>query len=213
MKFIDDEILNYSIAKSNKPSQLCDELENYTRQNVDMSMMLIGKLEASFLGFLIRSHHVKRVLEIGTFTGYSALAMAEHLPKDGELITLDINKENGKIAKDFWSNSQDGYKIKQIIAPALETINKLEGKFDLIFVDADKENYLNYVKAALPLLSSSGIIILDNVLWSGRVIDSSDTNSSTLGIREVNDFVASNEELYGTLLPIRDGIFIIQKLK
>ena len=212
MKFIDEKILDYSIEKSNAPSETCDQLEDFTRQNVDMSQMLVGKLEASLLGFLIKSHGMKSVLEIGTFTGYSALSMAEVLPEDGKIISLDIDAVNAKIAKDFWNKSPHGSKITQIIGPALNSLETMEDKFDLVFIDADKENYLAYLKACLGKLEKNGMIILDNVLWSGRVLDLNDNTSSTVGIREVNDFVENSKDLYGTLLPIRDGIFLVQKV-
>lgn len=211
MKFTDEKIENYSLQMSNKPSENCDLIESYTRENVDMHQMLIGKLEASIFGLLIRLVNAKNVLEIGTFTGYSALAMAEQLPNDGKVITLDINEINGKLAKSFWDKSPHGSKITQILGPALDSIDNLNEKFDLVFIDADKENYLNYLNKTLPMLSENGIIVLDNVLWGGRVIDENDNNSSTLGIREVNEYVANSDDLYATLLPIRDGIFVIKK--
>lgn len=212
MKFIDEKLINYSIAKSNKPSQDCKNLELYTRENVDMHQMLIGELEASLLGFLIRSHNYKKVLEIGRFTGYSALAMAESLPQDGRIITLDIDEKTAKIAQDFWDKSPHGRKITQINGPAIETLSSIRETFDLVFVDADKQSYLDYLKTTVDILNPKGMIVLDNVLWSGRVLDEKDQESSTLGIKAVNDFVAASEDLYGTLLPLRDGIFLIQKI-
>ena len=211
MKFISEEIENYSISKSNKPSIVCDEIQTYTKENVDMSQMLIGQMEASFLGFLIRSHKVKTVVEFGTYTGYSALAMAENLPTDGKVYTFDIDAENGKIAQSFWDKSSHGNKIQQIIGPALESISKIEDKIDLAFIDADKVNYTNYLNACLERLSENGIIVIDNVLWSGSVLKESD-QESTQAIQAVNDYIANRDDLYGTLLPIRDGMFLIQKI-
>ena len=211
MKFIDKELESYAINKSNRPSKICDELEGYTRNNIDMSQMLVGKMEASFLGFLIKSLNVKNIVEFGTFTGYSALAMAEALPEDGTVTTFDINTDNGEVAKRFWSKSESSNKITQIIGPALESIQNYHKPIDLAFIDADKVNYLNYLNACLDKLSPTGIIVIDNVLWSGNVLKPAET-ASTKGIQEVNDFIANNDHLYGTLLPIRDGMFLIKKL-
>ena len=210
MKFIDEKIENYAIEKSNTPSSICDELQEFTLSNVEMSQMLIGKLEASVLGFLIKSHHVKNIVEFGTFTGYSALAMAENLPENGKLITLDINEENGRIAKSFWDKSSHGKKITQLLGPAIESFKKIDFEIDMVFIDADKTNYINYLNLCLPKLSKNGMIIIDNVLWSGSVLKPAETES-TKAIQEVNDFIKNNPNLYGTLLPIRDGMFLVTK--
>lgn len=216
MNFIEPTIEEYAISKSNRPSQVVRKLGEATKESVPMSMMLVGEMEGSLLGFLIRSLKVNRVLEIGTYTGYSALCMAENLPEAGELITLDIDDDLTSFSKKHWSESTHGSKINKVVGPALETIPKLEGEFDLVFIDADKENYLNYLKLCLPKLSSKGIIVVDNVLWSGRVLkESSELASddhSTTHIKSLNDYVSTSSELYGTMLPIRDGIFLITKL-
>lgn len=212
MKFIDEKLENYCIEKSNIPSENCAAIEHYTKKNVVHSQMLIGKMEGSFLGFLIRSHGVRRILEIGTYTGYSALAMAENLPENGTLITLDVNKKTSKIAHDFWSKSPAGDKITQVLGPAIESLKEIAPGIDLVFIDADKNNYFNYLQACLPLLSDKGIIVIDNVLWSGKVV-SPPQEDSTASIQKVNDYISSRKDLYGTLLPIRDGMFLIQKKK
>jgi len=210
---IDERIYNYCIEKSSTPSELCGELETYTKENHPLARMLCGQLEASFLGFLIKSHKVKSVLELGTFTGYSALAMAEQLPKDGRIVTIDKNKKINTFAKSYWSRSEHGSKIEARFGAAIDQIPLLKETFDMIFIDADKANYLSYLKMTLPLLSENGFIVVDNVLWSGRVVKgfSDDIDKSTEHIQALNDFVSSNDEIYGTLLPIRDGIFLITK--
>ncbi|RLA61849.1 MAG: methyltransferase [Epsilonproteobacteria bacterium] len=208
-----EKILDYCINKSNTPTKLAEELESYTKEKVSMSQMLVGKMEASFLGLLLRAINAKRVLEIGTFTGYSALAMAENLPDDGELITLDINLETTEIAKSFWQKSPHGKKITPMLGSATEIIPSLPGTFDFVFIDADKENYLNYLNISLNKLTSSGIIVIDNVLWSGKVLDKDSQDSSTEAIKQINNFIAENNSLYGTLLPIRDGIFLVKKVQ
>lgn len=210
MKFIDPALENYAISKSNQPSQLADELELYTRENIEMSRMLIGKLEASLLGSLIKLNQAKRVLEFGTFTGYSALVMAESLPSDGEVITLDIDAQNGEIAQKFWNRSSHGHKIKQIIGSAQVSIKEISGNFDLVFIDADKTGYRNYLDFSLAHLNKNGIIVIDNVLWSGKVLNSTG-DPDTQALQQINNFIAQNDQLFGTLLPIRDGIFLVQK--
>lgn len=218
MQLVDKKIEDYCLSKSNLPSQYCLALENHTRANISGAQMLIGKMEASFLGFLLRSINAKRVLELGTYTGYSALAMAENLPSDGEVITLDINQSTIEVAKNFWGKSPDGKKIKSILGQAIEVIPTLSGEFDLVFIDADKRNYIDYLKMTLPKLSNKGMIVIDNVLWSGKVLPDAELDksvhydSNTEFIRKVNDFIAESKDLYGTLLPIRDGMFLIKKI-
>ena len=216
MQITDKKIEDYCIAKSNLPSLDCLAIEEYTRANVHGAGMLIGKMEASFIGFLLKSVKAKRVLELGTFTGYSALAMAENLPENGEEITVDINKETVTLAKDFWNKSKHGYKVKSLLGSGLDIIPTLSGQFDFIFIDADKRNYIDYLKLTVPMLSANGIIVIDNVLWSGKVLPDAELGDShndknTEFIRLVNDYVAESSDLYGTLLPIRDGMFLIQK--
>lgn len=217
MQITDKNIEEYCISKSNLPSNDCKTIEDFTRANVHGAGMLIGKMEASFLGFLLRSIKATRVLELGTFTGYSALAMAESLPNHGEIITVDINQETVSLAKSFWSKSAHGYKIKSILGSGLDIIPTLTGKFDFIFIDADKRNYIDYLKLTIPMLSENGMIVIDNTLWSGRVLPNSEPSGSDLHdrntdfIRMVNDYIAESADLYGTLLPIRDGMFLVQK--
>lgn len=217
MQITDKRIEDYCVSKSNTPSSDCQSIEEYTKAHVHGAGMLIGKLEASFIGFLLRSIKAKRVLELGTFTGYSALAMAENLPEDGEVITIDINKETVDLALDFWKKSAHGYKINSMLGSGLEILPKMTGKFDFVFIDADKRNYIDYLKLTTPLLSESGIIIIDNVLWNGQVLPNSESSGSDLRdrntdfIRAVNDYIAKSSDLYGTLMPVRDGMFLVQK--
>ncbi len=217
MQITDKKIEQYCLSKSHLPSSDCRRIEEYTRANVHGAQMLIGPLEASLLGFLLKSVNAKRVLELGTFTGYSALTMAEHLPSDGEIITIDINQETVALAQKFWNESDNGQKIKSHLGSGLEIIPTLKGSFDLVFIDADKRNYIEYLILTLPLLSPNGIIVIDNVLWSGKVLPDADLDQSvhydrnTEYIRAVNDFIAESKDLYGTLLPIRDGMFLVRK--
>lgn len=214
MNFIDPRIAEYTENKSNNPSKLCKELGDYTKENHPLGRMVCGELIASFLGFLIRSNNVKSILEIGTFTGYSALAMAENLPSDGKVITIDKNKKINKFATGYWDKSEHGNKITAMFGEAIKVIPTLEERFDLVFIDADKRNYINYLELTLPLLSDNGIIAVDNVLWSGQVVEGfkeGELDKSTQFLKDFNDYVANSDDLYGTLLPIRDGLFLIQK--
>lgn len=217
MQMIDKKIEDYCISKSDKPSADCEKIELYTKANVHGAQMLIGKMEASFIGFLLRSIEAKRVLELGTFTGYSALAMAEQLPADGEVLTIDINESTVQLALSFWGQSHHGHKITSLIGCGLEIIPTLKGQFDFVFIDADKRNYIEYLKMTLPLLSSKGMIVIDNVLWSGKVLPDVELDMTehrdrnTEYIRLVNDYIADDPALYGTMLPIRDGMFLIKK--
>lgn len=210
---VSEAINTYCAAHSTGPSSLCDELEQYTRANVAHANMVSGTQVASLLGFLIRMNGVKRVLEVGTYTGYSALAMAENLPDEGELVTLDVNPETNALAKSYWAKSPHGRKIRSYVKPALETIAELKGEFDLVFIDADKPNYLNYLKAVLPKLSSKGVVVADNTLWSGRILDGGDQTTETNAIRAFNDFVKNSPDLQSTLLPVRDGLHLVRRLR
>lgn len=212
MKWIDPALEQYAVDHSTLPSKVCDSLEVHTHQVEPMARMLIGKMEASFLGFLIRSMAVTRILEIGTFTGYSALAMAENLPEAGEIHTIDIEKR--EYTDQYWSASPQGGKIRRHLGPALEVIPCLPGFFDMVFIDADKENYLNYFKLVEPKLNARGVVVVDNVLWSGRVLLSEGElgqDTSSLAIKEFNQAIQERSDLYKTVLPIRDGLSLITK--
>ena len=207
----DTKITNYCIQKSDTPSPLCKKLEVHTQNNIPYAQMLVGELEASVLGFLLRSIKAKKVLEFGTFTGYSALAMAENIPDDGEVITLDINTDTVNVALDFWKQSPHGKKIKSVIGPALETVQTLKKEFDFIFIDADKVNYLEYLKQSLKILSVNGMVAIDNVLWGGEVLKEENCDDQTKAIQELNNFISKRDDLSKTLLPVRDGLFLVQK--
>ncbi len=210
MNLISPEIEDYCINHSSRPSQVAKEIQEYTKKNVHGSQMLIGEMEASVLRFLISLGKVKTVVEFGTYTGYSALAMAEALPEDGKVFTIDINKETTTLARSFWDKSPDGKKIQQILKPGLEAMKELTEKYDLIFIDADKNNYSNYLAWAVEHLSQDGLIVVDNTLWSGRVMNSD-------GDKQTESIIAHNIKAKGlhgfvkTLLPIRDGMFLLKR--
>lgn len=206
------EIEDYCISHSTTPGEVAKSLQKFTMESVHGSQMLIGEMEASVLKFLIRLGKVKRVLELGTFTGYSALVMAEALPEDGKVITIDINPHTTSIAREYWAKSPHGKKIELILKPGLLALETLSGAkpFDLVFIDADKNNYPNYLKWALQNLSPDGLIVTDNTLWSGKVLQAG-VDAQTDSIREHNRLAQELEGYVKTLLPIRDGMYLIQK--
>ena len=211
MRFVPEDIEKYCVDHSSIPSAHCREIDEYTRAHVPHANMVSGPLAGAFLGFLVRLIGAKRALEIGCFTGYSALTMAEALPPEGEVITLDINPETDKLARGFWAKSPQGKKIRSIVAPALSSLETLKGPFDIVFIDADKENYVNYLKRALPMLSHKGLIVVDNTLWGGEVLQKSPGDEMTRGVQALNDFVHEHPELESVLVPIRDGMLIVRK--
>ena len=153
----------------------------------------------------------RRVLEIGTFTGYSALSMAAALPADGRIVTCDIDPETNEVARRAAAGSPYGDRIEFRLGPALDTIATLDGPFDLVFIDADKESYLAYYEAVLPKLAERGVIVVDNVLWSGRVLDPSDETVDTVAIRAFNDAVAADPRVVCVMLTVRDGVTLIRR--
>lgn len=202
----------YCLTHSTQPSALAQELETHTRSSIPGSNMLVGPLEASLLGVLLRASGAKRVLELGTFTGYSALVMAENLPDDGTVMTLDVNPGTTALAQSFWDRSHHGKKIQAVLKPARDYLPTLTGTFDFIFVDADKVNYPFYVNWARDHLSPHGMLVIDNALWSGRVAKPvHEHDDHTKGIVEANRIVSSWEECVSSLLPLRDGMMLVQK--
>lgn len=209
----DKEIIDYSISVSTTPSRVAEKIEKQTQENIPMSVMLSGKMEGSLLGLLTRVSNAKRVLEFGTYTAYSTLVFAENLPDDGEVHTIDINKATVDFGLKIAAESKHFSKIVSHIGEGVKIAAEIEGNFDIVFIDADKENYLNYFKLGAQKLNPGGLIILDNALWSGKVLDEKDLSPETSAIKEVNHYLANNEEFYKTLIPVRDGVFIAQKLK
>lgn len=180
-----------------------------------LALMQIDPVQAQFMQFLMHLIGAKRVLELGTFTGYSALAMALALPEDGKLITCDINNEWVKDAHRFWSKAGVANKIELRMKPALESLAELltenmAGSFDVIFIDADKTSYVQYYEYALRLVSAKGFILIDNVLWEGKVIDEQEVRGQTREIRRLNQILKSDDRVEISLLPITDGVFLIK---
>lgn len=208
-KFFGQEIEKYCHDHTTSEGRLFRTLEKETRDKTDNPGMLVGRVEGTFLKLLVRVIGAKRVLEIGTFTGYSALMMAEALPDDGRLITCDIDEEVTEIAQRYWASSPHGDKIELKIGPALQTIRELAGPFDLVFLDADKENYEEYWDACVPLLRAGGVLVADNVLWSGRVLDPQEDSDRALAA--FNTRVKNDKRVDAVMLTIRDGVTLAVK--
>ncbi len=204
------EVEAYAEAHSHAESDICRRLREETNQTMVLPQMVVGPLEGAFLKVMAMSVGAKRILEIGTFTGYSALCFAESLPDDGEVITCDIDPESTTLAKRYWAESSHGSKIQLRLAPALETLAGFTDQFDLIFIDADKANYVKYFKRALELIAPTGVILIDNVLWSGEVLKMPPNDSNTEAIQELNRLVHAESRVSAVLLTIRDGVFLIK---
>lgn len=204
-------IEDYAAAHSQTPSPLLDELEAHTHAHCALPQMLVGRLEGGLLKMLVRLTGARRILEIGLFTGYSALTMAEALPEGGTIVSCEINKETAAIAQSFFDRSPHGRKISLRLGPALDTLATLpkDALFDLVFVDADKENYANYYDAALPLLRPGGLLVADNVLWSGAVLDPK--RDSDRALVEFNHKVHQDPRVEHVMLTVRDGVMLVYK--
>ena len=206
---VDEAIEEYALAHSTPPDPLLGELAEVTRATMSSPQMLTGPVEGRFLELLVHASGARRILEIGTFTGFSALSMAAALPEDGTIDTLDVEPRHAEVAQRYFDRSPHGAKITLHLGPALETLGRLEGAFDLVFVDADKENYDAYYEAVLPRLSERGLIAIDNTLWSGRVLAPED--ETTRLIAALNDKLAADERVVAVQLTVRDGITLVRR--
>jgi len=206
---VEERIEEYAERHTTAPDPLLAELAEETRATMSAPQMLTGPVEGRFLELLVFATGARRVLEIGTFTGYSALSMAAALPDDGWIDTCDVEPVHTDVARRYWARSPHGAKIRLHMGPALATIERLEGEFDLVFVDADKGNYANYVEAVLPRLSARGLIAIDNTLWSGRVLDPQDDDSRA--IAALNAALAADERVVVAQLTVRDGITLVRR--
>jgi caffeoyl-CoA O-methyltransferase len=210
MAIVSKEIEAYAARHCTAESALFTELVKVTHAKTEYPQMQVGRIEGAFLRLLTSAVRAKRVLEVGTFTGYSTLCFAEALPEDGQVITCDINLETTGIAREHWSKSPHGKKIELKIGPAADTIPKLSGEFDVAFIDADKENYPVYWDLIAPKIRSGGLIIIDNVLWSGSVLDA-EPDEETRAIMTASKMAAEDPRFLTAMLSVRDGMLLACK--
>ncbi len=209
MNFIDAKIEQYAVDHTESENELLERLKKETQETLEIPQMLTGRLEGRFLNFLGKLVNAKRILEVGTFSGYGTLSMAEALPENGRIFTCEMDPEAIAVAKKYFSQSEHGNKVTLLEGDAMESIKKLEGPFDMSFIDADKVNYLNYYNLILPITRAGGLIVVDNVLWGGAVLNPKD--ESDHAIHHFNETVCSDDRVEGVLLPIRDGVFCLRK--
>ena len=211
MDLLSDELKTYLESSCDPESDLLKQIDRETHLKVSLPRMLSGHYQGRVLSMLSKLIRPQRILEVGTFTGYASLCLAEGLTEDGFLHTIDINAELEDMVRASFAKSDLGLKIKYHIGNALEIIPGLDEVFDLVFIDADKKNNEAYYKLSIDKLRSGGLIIVDNVLWSGKVIDDKKTDSATTLISNFNEMVSSDQRVEKLILPVRDGIFIIRK--
>lgn len=211
---VDESLYRYILSNSGQESDILAQLRQETAQ-MPQAQMQISPDQGQFMALLVRLMQAKKALEVGVFTGYSSLSVALALPPDGKLIACDVSEEYTAIARRYWAMANVTDKIDLHIAPAIDTLDHLlqdqAGTFDFAFIDADKGNYANYYDRAIQLVRSGGLIAIDNVLWSGRVADSSDQDKITNTIRAFNTKVAQDERVFVTMLPIADGLTLALK--
>jgi caffeoyl-CoA O-methyltransferase len=208
---VDGAIERYAEAHSSPPSEHLDALAEETRATLRAPQMLTGALEGRFLELLVWSSGARNVLEIGTYSGYSALAMAEGLGPGGHIVTCEIDPEHAEFARRHIAASPHADRIEVRLGPALETIATLDGPFDLVFIDADKEGYPDYYEATLPKLSERGLIVVDNTLRGGGVIDPPADDPRTQSMARFNDMVLADPRTTCVMVPLRDGVTLVRR--
>jgi caffeoyl-CoA O-methyltransferase len=211
MSFIVNEAVERYAAEHSTPDpEFFRRLEEETRATTTAPQMMVGPLEGQFLGWLVRLSRAQNVLEIGTFTGYSSISMALALPYGGRITSLDVNEETTAVARRYAEEAGVADRIDYRVGPALDALAELDGPWDLVFIDADKPNYVNYYEAVLPRLVGDGFIVADNVLWSGRVVED-DGEESTQAIKAFNDHVEADDRVEQLMLTVRDGMTLIRR--
>ena len=212
MSFIvPEQIEEYAEAHTTLPPELLAELAEETRATLASPQMLTGTIEGRLLELLVFALKPRRVLELGTYSGYSSLSMAAGLPEGGHIDTCEVDEHHAEVARRYIGRSPFADRIRVHVGPALETIERLGGEFDFVFVDADKENYGNYYDALLPRLAAGGMMAFDNTLWSGHVLDSDDDSETTRAIVALNDRIARDDRVIAVMLTVRDGITLVRR--
>ena len=210
---ITEKLEKYINSFSLKLNPIQQEIIDYNNTLGDVKRMQVATSQCHFLHLIIKTSNIKRVLEIGTFTGLSALSIALALPDDGKLTALDKDKETNKIAVSFFKKANLDNKIQTIVKPALESLDELKNsKFDMVFIDADKMNYKEYYERSLKLLDKGGLIIVDNVLWHGEVADEDNLDKFTVNIRDFNTYVANDKRVEQIIVPLGDGMTVCRVL-
>jgi caffeoyl-CoA O-methyltransferase len=209
-RLVADDIEAYARAHSMPESDLCRALREETQRSMEAPQMIVGPLEGAFLKMMTQLVQATSVLEIGMFTGYSALCFAEALPADGTVLTCEVDEASAALARRYFARSPIGKKIEVRMGPALDTMRHLKGPFDLIFIDADKINYVNYYRRSLDLLSPQGVMLIDNVLWDGDVLKHPAPDEKTAAIQELNRVVAADPRVTAVLVTVRDGVLVIR---
>ena len=213
MNFINKELLEYIRLNSDEEPKLLKELSKETYQKTIHPRMLTGHLVGRFLSLLSKIMCPNKILEIGTFTGYSALCLAEGLDKNGILHTIDENEELIEFQKKYFNRSPYKHQIIQHLGKAEKILAKIKSNFDLVFIDADKTNYLSYYKTLIPKLNKNGLLIADNVLWSGKVLDKENNNDAdTIALKKFNKWVKRDKRVETIILEIRDGLTLCRKI-
>jgi caffeoyl-CoA O-methyltransferase len=205
------EVERYAEEHTTPPPPHLRELAEQTRATLDAPQMMTGPVEGRFLELLVYASGARRVLEIGTFSGYSALSMAAGLPPGGRIVTCEVDPEVAEVARRHIAASPYADRIEVRVGPALEAVSGLDGPFDLVFVDADKESYRDYVEAVLPKLSERGVLAIDNTLWSGRVVDDPRGDERTRRLAELNDALREDPRIVCVQLTVRDGITLVRR--
>ena len=210
---INDKLEQYIDNFSFKLNPIQQEIIDHNNTLGDIKRMQVATSQCHFLHLIIKTSNIKNVLEIGTFTGLSALSISLALPEDGKLIALDKNEETNKVALNFFKKAKQDHKITTIIKPALESLDELKNqKFDMIFIDADKMNYKEYYEKSLKLIKKNGLIIIDNVLWHGEVVDEDNDDKFTINIREFNKYVSNDKRVEQIIVPLGDGMTVCRVL-
>jgi len=211
MSFIvNEEVERYALQHSTPDPEFFRRLEEETRATTTAPQMMVGPLEGQFLGWLVWLSRAQHILEIGTFTGYSSISMALALRESARIVSVDVNEETTAVARRYAEEAGVAERIDHRVGPALEELERLDGPWDLVFIDADKENYVNYYEAVLPKLAEDGFIVADNVLWSGRVLED-DGDESTKAIKAFNDHVVGDDRVECLMLTVRDGMTLIRR--
>jgi len=210
---INEKLEKYINKFSLKLNPIQQEIIDYNNKLGDIKRMQVATSQCHFLRLIIKTSKIKNVLEIGTFTGLSALSIALALPDDGKLVALDKDEETNKVALDFFKKANLNNKIQTIVKPALDSLDELKNsKFDMVFIDADKMNYKEYYEKSLSLLYKGGLIIVDNVLWHGEVADEDNLDKFTVNIRDFNTYVANDKRVEQIIVPLGDGMTVCRVL-